>query len=111
MQFVVNTMGNMDQFPEMKGYHIVMDNAPIHVHDIIDPIITRRGYILVYPPPLYSPELNPIERFWKDMKDHVEREKLKNNETLTSRMTYACDKVPLQNIQSYIQRSINIHFS
>jgi hypothetical protein len=55
MQFVVNTMGNMDQFPEMKGYHIVMDNAPIHVHDIIDPIITRRGYILVYPPHFTHP--------------------------------------------------------
>lgn len=100
-------MDIMDPFPEMKGYHIVMDNAPIHVHDIIDPIIARRGYIPVYLPP-YLPELNPIEWFWKDMKDHVKREKLKNNETLTSRMIYACDKVPLQNKQSYIQHFINI---
>ncbi|EIE86178.1 hypothetical protein G6F46_010706 [Rhizopus delemar] len=62
MQFVVDTMDIMDPFPEMKGYHIVMDNAPIHVHDIIDPIISRRGYIPVYLPP-YLPELNPIEWF------------------------------------------------
>ncbi|EIE83399.1 hypothetical protein RO3G_08104 [Rhizopus delemar RA 99-880] len=41
-----------------------MDNAPIHHHDAVDPIILQRGYIPVYLPP-YSPELNPIEMFWK----------------------------------------------
>ncbi|CEG67847.1 hypothetical protein RMATCC62417_04209 [Rhizopus microsporus] len=106
MQFVVDTMDIMDQFPEMRGYHIVMDNAPIHVHNIVDPIIIRRGYIPVYLPP-YSPELNPIEQFWKDLKDYIKRDKFKDNETLTSRMMDACEKVPLQNIRNYIQHSIN----
>ncbi|EIE83729.1 hypothetical protein RO3G_08434 [Rhizopus delemar RA 99-880] len=44
----------------MKGFHVVMDNAPIHSRDVVDPIISERGYIPVYLPP-YSPELNPIE--------------------------------------------------
>ncbi|KAG1539963.1 hypothetical protein G6F46_007974 [Rhizopus delemar] len=50
----------MDEFPNMKGFHVVMDNAPIHSRDVVDPIISERGYIPVYLPP-YSPELNPIE--------------------------------------------------
>lgn len=62
MHFIVDTMDIMDTFPDMQGYHIVMDNAPIHVPAMIDPLIEKRGYIPVYLPP-YSPELNPIEDF------------------------------------------------
>jgi transposase len=78
----------------MKGYHLVMDNAPIHVHSIVDPLIASRGYIPVYLPPY--PELNPIKQFWKDLKDYVKREKLQNNKTLTSQMMDACEQVPLK---------------
>ncbi|KAG1419106.1 hypothetical protein G6F57_023698 [Rhizopus arrhizus] len=60
-------MDIMDTFPEMQGFHIVMDNAPIHTPSVIDPLIEKRGYIPVYLPP-YSPELNPIENFWSTVK-------------------------------------------
>jgi hypothetical protein len=51
-------MDIMDEFPEMWGFHIIMDNASIHVPNIIDPVIIRRGYIPVYlPPPLTRPSL------------------------------------------------------
>lgn len=52
--------------------HIVMDNAPIHIPNLINPIIKKRGYIPVYLPP-YSPELNPIEKFWSIVKSKVRR--------------------------------------
>ncbi|OBZ91037.1 hypothetical protein A0J61_00923 [Choanephora cucurbitarum] len=92
MQSVVDTMDIMDQFPEMRGYHIVMDNAPIHVHNNVDPILICRGYTSVYLPP-YSPKLNPIEQFWKDLKDYIKGDNFKGNEALTSRMMDACEKV------------------
>ncbi|CEP18938.1 hypothetical protein [Parasitella parasitica] len=60
LQFINDTMDIMDEFPEMKGYFIIMDNAPIHVPEMIDPIIMKRGYTPVYLPP-YSPELNPSD--------------------------------------------------
>jgi transposase len=56
-------MGIMDEFPEMQGFDIVMDNTPIHVLEMFDPIIIKRGYTPVYLPP-HSPERNPIEQFW-----------------------------------------------
>jgi hypothetical protein len=34
----------MDQCPEMKGFYIVMGNAPIHTNDDIDEMISKRGY-------------------------------------------------------------------
>ncbi|KAG1316441.1 hypothetical protein G6F62_013496 [Rhizopus arrhizus] len=43
---------------QLKGNYIVMDNADIRKY------IEQRGYGCVYLP-AYSPELNPIEQFWK----------------------------------------------
>ncbi|OAD71132.1 hypothetical protein PHYBLDRAFT_147642 [Phycomyces blakesleeanus NRRL 1555(-)] len=97
VQFVVDTMDIMDQFPEVKGYHIVMDNALIHVHSIVNPTIIRRGYTPAYLS-TYSSELNKIEQFWEDIKHYFNREKLKDNKTLTYRMMDACERVHLQNI-------------
>lgn len=106
-QFISDTLDIMDEHPEMKGYHIVMDNAPIHIPTAIDPIILGRGYIPVYLPP-YSPELNPIEMFWKVLKDHVRRTLLTATESLTLRIIEGSENVPLEHIQNFIQHSINV---
>ena len=58
LQFISDTLDIMDEFPNMKGFHIVMDNAPIHSHGLVDPVIIERSYIPVQLLP-YSPELNP----------------------------------------------------
>ncbi|KAG1441154.1 hypothetical protein G6F56_011611 [Rhizopus delemar] len=88
LQFLNDTMDIMDDFPEMKGYCIIKDNAPIHAPKLIDPVITKRGYTPIYLPP-YLPELNPIEQFWAVVKGKVKRNKLNDLETLTSRITEA----------------------
>ncbi|KAG0736762.1 hypothetical protein G6F19_007848 [Rhizopus arrhizus] len=58
LQLISDTMDIMEEFPEMKGYFIIMDNAPIHVPEMIEPIIMQQGYTSVYLPP-YSSELSP----------------------------------------------------
>jgi hypothetical protein len=50
IQFINDTMDIIGEFPEMRGFHIIMGNAPIHVPSIIDPVIIRRGYIPAYLP-------------------------------------------------------------
>ncbi|EIE88315.1 hypothetical protein RO3G_13026 [Rhizopus delemar RA 99-880] len=105
-QFISDTMDIMDEFPEMRGFHIIMDNAPIHVPSIIDPVIIRRGYIPVYLPP-YSPELNPIEQFWAVLKSKVKRTKLSDIETLRSRIIEASEAIPVEHLQNFIQHSVN----
>ncbi|GAN10428.1 hypothetical protein MAM1_0354d09969 [Mucor ambiguus] len=61
-------MDEMDCFLELKGYYIVMDNAPIHTAGQIDVMIVARGYRNIYLPP-YSPELNSTEQFWSIVKN------------------------------------------
>ncbi|KAG1470052.1 hypothetical protein G6F56_002901 [Rhizopus delemar] len=107
MHFIVDTMDIMDTFSDMQGYHIVMDNAPIHVPALIDSLIKNRGYVPVYLPP-YSLELNPIEDFWAIVKSKVKRYALKDTETLTSRIIEACEEVPLQHLQNCVQHSVNM---
>lgn len=107
VQFISDTLDIMDEFPNMKGFHIVMDNAPIHPRDVVDPIILQREYIPVYLPP-YSPELNPIEMFWKVLKDRVKRGKLTDAETLSSRIIQGSEDVPVEHLQNFIQHSINV---
>jgi hypothetical protein len=80
-----------------------MDNAPIHSHDIVDPLIVERGYIPVYLPP-YSLS---SEMFWKFLKDKGRRGKLNTVETRTSRIIEGSEDVLLEHLQNFIQHSID----
>jgi transposase len=64
---------------------LIMDNAPIHINEDIKSVIEGRGYRCVYLPP-YSLELNPIEQFWSVCKSKLKRERLLEEETLSSRI-------------------------
>ncbi len=48
---------------------IVMDNAAFHRKKQLFSIAEENGYCLIFLPP-YSPELNPIEKFWSWLKRH-----------------------------------------
>lgn len=58
---------------ELKpGYTIIMDNVPFHKSSEIREIIEAGECKLLYLPP-YSPELNPIEKFWANMKNWIKK--------------------------------------
>ena len=44
-----------------------MDNASFHMRPCIREVIEAHGCILEYLPP-YSPDLNPIEKLWAQLK-------------------------------------------
>ena len=50
-----------------KGTVIVMDNASFHSKKRLISVAQNAGCILLFLPP-YSPELNPIEKFWAWLK-------------------------------------------
>ncbi|KAG2190476.1 hypothetical protein INT47_003004, partial [Mucor saturninus] len=90
LNFIKKTLDQMDKYPEMKGFYLIMDNSPIHdkKDGDIDHIIESRGYKCVYLPP-YSPELNPIEQFWAVVKGKVRRSQFGNTEDLKTRISEA----------------------
>lgn len=49
------------------GAVVVMDNLPAHKLKVIAPIIEARGATIIYLSP-YSPEFNPIEHWWSQVK-------------------------------------------
>lgn len=56
---------------ELKpGQNVIMDNASFHKSQKTKELIESVGCKLIFLPP-YSPDLNPIEKFWANMKRYL----------------------------------------
>ncbi|CEI88819.1 hypothetical protein RMCBS344292_03196 [Rhizopus microsporus] len=102
--FVASTIDVLDQHEQFKDCYILMDNCPIHNSEDIPRYVVKRGYRYVCLPP-YSPELNPIEQFWSVVKSKLKTEKLLLTETLTSRISDACNGVLYSNLGGFCRYS------
>ena len=51
----------------IPGQVVIMDNATFHKSEKTKRLIEEAGCQLVYLP-VYSPDLNPIEKYWANMK-------------------------------------------
>lgn len=57
--------------PELKpGQVVILDNASFHKSKVSVEIIRKAGCEVLFLPP-YSPDLNPIEKFWANFKRRV----------------------------------------
>lgn len=65
-------------YPNAPKIHIVLDRGPYNLSCKTKEAAEKCGIIL-HPLPAYSPNLNPIERVWKVMNEHV-----RNNRFFTS---------------------------
>lgn len=79
---------------ELKKQHpnqyvvVVMDNAPCHRPKMLHSI---EGLIIIYLPP-YSPELNPPERFFEEMRRSTANEIFDSLEAIETRITEAINE-------------------
>jgi hypothetical protein len=67
-----------------KGYTAIMDNAPFHRKKIVRKLARGKVLLLFLPP--CSPDYNPIEKSWADMKRYL-RDNLQNH-TFVSNAIY-----------------------
>ncbi len=59
--------------PNLKpGEYVVIDNASFHKGGRIKKLIEGAGCTLIYLP-AYSPDLNPIEHFWHQIKNSIRK--------------------------------------
>lgn len=105
LNFLRGALDQLDKYPELNGFYLVMDNASIHNHEENETLITNKGYRCVYLPP-YSPELNPIEQFWSLVKNRVKRSKFNDKEDLFTRIRDACNEVPMEIITKSVEHSV-----
>jgi transposase len=55
-----------------KKFTLVWDNAVIHKSVLMKTLIENQGHIILFLPP-YSPDLNPIEHKWNELKQKLRK--------------------------------------
>ena len=65
-----------------------MDNARIHLGDMVKELIEKAGAKLIYLSP-YSPEFSPIENFWSKVKAILRKLKVRTYQDLIDGITDA----------------------
>nr|XP_001390211.2 transposase [Aspergillus niger CBS 513.88] len=69
--FIEELLQHCGKWPEPKSV-LVMDNASFHRSGKIEQLCCEKGVKFVYLPP-YSPDLNPIEEFFAELKAFIRR--------------------------------------
>lgn len=69
--FIAQLLQHRGRWPEPKSL-LVMDNASFQHSELIAKLFAEAGVKLVYLPP-YSPNLNPIEEFFAELKSFIKR--------------------------------------
>ncbi|OZJ01563.1 hypothetical protein BZG36_05504 [Bifiguratus adelaidae] len=69
--FIEQLLQHCGKWPEPKSV-LVMDNASFHHTERLQQMCSDVGVKLMYLPP-YSPDLNPIEEFFAELKGFIKR--------------------------------------
>ena len=83
-----------------KGACIVMDNAQIHLGEMVRELIEKAEAKLIYLSP-YSPEFSPIENFWSKVKAILRKVKARTYKDLIDGITKAMLQVTKEDIHNW----------
>lgn len=70
LQFI-QFLRQLRQSHRRKKLMIILDNGPIHRSKKVKAFIKKQDWVELFFLPPYSPEYNPIERFWQWLKQKV----------------------------------------
>lgn len=86
---------------ELKpGDVVIMDNLPAHKVAAVREIIEGAGARLIYLPP-YSPDFNPIEKAFSQIKAYLKKVEARTKEKLDHAIAKAIETVSTQNAINY----------
>jgi len=89
--------------PQLKpGQLVVMDNLGAHKVDGVRELIEQAGASLCYLPP-YSPDFNPIEKCWAQVKQKLRALKARSVTTLQQALDEALETLTPENAANYFR--------
>ena len=88
------------------GDIVIMDNLNIHKMLVVREAILDAGGFPVYLP-TYSPELNPIERLWADMKRRLRTLALNAQDELLRAVRHLRASTPITKIAAWFRHSLS----
>ncbi len=88
------------------GDVVIMDNLSIHKMQMVREAILEAGGIPVYLP-TYSPELNPIERLWADMKRQLRTLAINAQDELLQAVRALRCSTPITKIAGWFRHSLS----
>lgn len=89
--------------PQLKpGDVVVMDNLSAHKVEGVRDRITTAGAELLYLPP-YSPDFNPIEKCWAQIKQHLRRIKARTMNALDDALNDALATLTSHQMEAYFR--------
>ena len=92
--------------PALKpGDVVVLDNLSSHKVKGVRAMIEGAGAELLYLPP-YSPDLNPIEKAWAKLKQHLRSSKARSKDALDQAVTEALSLITADNAQAWFRHSM-----
>ncbi len=83
-----------------KNACVVMDNAKIHLGNMVKELIEQAGAKVIYLSP-YSPEFSPIENFWSKVKAILKKIKARTYKDLIDGITDAMLAVTKDDIRNW----------
>jgi hypothetical protein len=91
-----------------QKWSLLIDNARIHYYWKFKNYINKCGNInIIYNVP-YSPESNPIEKVFKEIKNNLKNESI-NNHNIERKIIRSFNIVKNENIINYFKKSINFY--
>ena len=83
---------------------MVMDNLSAHKGEEVRELIEERGCELLFPPPYYSPDLNPIEEAFSNIKGLYLREaQARTREALIEALGEAISAVTARDVVGFFE--------
>lgn len=93
--------------PSLRPGDIVyMDNLNIHKMKVVRELIARAGATIIYLP-TYSPELNPIELWWNDLKRELRKLAIDVEAELIQAVRRERLRLPLSKITNWFRHALD----
>src|SRR5438309_9597684 len=82
------------------GDVLIMDNLSPHKSELTLGLIAQAGVQVLFLPP-YSPDLNPIEKMWSKVKQHLRSAEARTEQQLLQRIGAALASVTAQDAMNW----------